>query len=118
MPLKTVLLVDDVDANRLTAKWFLSNFGYEVECARTAEEALAVFDPQIHDAVITDNTMSWMTGGEMAHIIKLRSPTTPVIMYSGTPPVDRSCLDIFIQKPAHLMVLMEALDKVLGGVQD
>jgi CheY-like chemotaxis protein len=115
MPLKTVLLVDDVDASRIMAKWFLSNFGYEVESVRTAEEALALFNPRVHDAVITDNTMPCLTGAEMAHIIKLRSPATPVIMFSGSPPEDRSCLDVVIQKPAHLMTLKDALDTLFGG---
>jgi CheY-like chemotaxis protein len=117
MPLKTVLLVDDVDASRIMAKWFLSNFGYEVEPVRTAEEALVLFNPEVHDAVITDNSMPCMTGEEMAHIIKLRSPATPVIMYSGLPPEDRSCLDVVIQKPAHLMMLKDALDTLFSGTE-
>jgi CheY-like chemotaxis protein len=112
---KTVLLVDDVDASRLVSKWFLWNFGYEVDSARTAEEALILFDAKVHDAVITDNSMPGMTGLEMAHIIKLRSPKTPVIMFSGALPEDRSCLDVAIQKPAHLMAIKDALDKLCGG---
>jgi len=109
---RTILLVDDMDASRITAKWFLGSFGYQVECARTAEEALILFKPQVHDAVITDNSMPWMTGAEMARIIKFRSPRTPVIMFTGSPPEDRSCLDIVIQKPAHLLALKDALDSL------
>ena len=101
-----------MDASRITAKWFLGSFGYQVECARTAEEALILFKPQVHDVVITDNSMPWMSGAEMARIIKLRSPLTPIIMFSGSPPQDRSCLDIVIQKPAHLLALKDALESV------
>ena len=115
MLLKTVLLVDDVNASRIMAKWFLSNFGYEVEPVRNAEEALVLFDPQVHDAVVTDNRMALMSGSEMAHIIKLRSPKTPVIMYSGAPPEDQGCVDVVIQKPAHLMMLKEALDTLFSA---
>lgn len=117
MLLKTVLLVDDVDASRIMAKWFLSNFGYEVEPVRTAEEALGMFNPQVHDVVITDNRMAAMSGTEMAHVIKLRSPTTPIIMYTGAPPQDRACVDVVIQKPAHLMMLKDALDTLFSGRQ-
>lgn len=114
LPLKVILLVDDRDELRVTMKWFLTNFGYEVDSARNAEEALVLFDPKIHNLVITDNSMPGMTGVEMSHIIKLRSPATPVVMFSGNPPADRSCLDFLIRKPAHLMELKEAVDKLMA----
>ena len=112
---KIILLVDDDDDLRTTTKWFLSNFGFTVESARSAEEALAVFDPKTHDMIITDNSMPRMTGAEMAHIIKLRSPSTPVLMYTGHPPEDVSCLDLVIQRPAHMLALKEGVDKLLAG---
>ena len=111
--LKTILLVDDVDDCRVTTKWFLTNFGYAVDSARNAEEALALFNSQIHDVVITDNSMPGMSGSEMAHIIKLRSPSTPVLMYSGSAPADRSCVDLVIQRPSHLLALKEGVERIL-----
>ena len=111
---KTILLVDDLDDLRVTVKWFLSNFGFAVESARNAEEALALFDPKTHDVIVTDNSMPGMTGAEMAHIIKLRSPSTPVLMYTGRLPEDRSCLDLVIQKPAHMLALKEGVDRLLA----
>ena len=113
-PVKTILLVDDGDDIRVTTKWFLTSFGYAVDAARTAEEALALFNPTIHDLVVTDNVMPGMTGAEMAHVIKLRSPSTPVLMYSGNPPDDRACLDLVIQRPTHLLTLREAVEKLLA----
>jgi CheY-like chemotaxis protein len=113
--LPTFLLVDDNDASRVATKWFLNNFGFEVDSARSAEEALALFDAHTHDLVITDNSMPAMSGAELAHIIKLRSPSTPVIMFSGAPPADHSCLDRVIQKPAHLLSLKEAAEHLLGA---
>ena len=112
--LKTILLVDDGDDCRVATKWFLTNFGFTVAAVRTAEEALALFDPAIHDLVVTDNAMPGMTGAEMAHVIKLRSPSTPVLMYSGNPPDDRSCLDAVVQRPAHLLTLRDAADRLLA----
>jgi CheY-like chemotaxis protein len=111
---KRVLLVDDADGSRIIAKWFLGYFGYAVDSARCAEDALAVFDPKIHDAVITDNSMPGMSGVELAGVIKLRSPSTPVIMHTGSLPEDRSCLDMVLQKPSHLLEIKEALDKLLA----
>jgi len=111
--LKTILLVDDEDDCRIATKWFLNSFGYAVDSVRGAEEALALFDPKIHDLVITDNSMPGMSGGEMAHIIKLRSPATPVLMYTGAPPDDRACLDLVIQRPTHLLAVKEAVEALL-----
>jgi DNA-binding response OmpR family regulator len=110
----TVLLVDDRDETRVLTRLFLSNFGYCVDSARSAEEGLAVFNPKVHDIVVTDNTMPGMTGAEMAHVIKMRSPTTPILMYTGMIPRDCSCLDAVIQRPAHLMTLKEEIQVLLN----
>jgi CheY-like chemotaxis protein len=72
-----------------------------------------MFDPKLHDLVLTDNSMPGMSGAEMAHVIKLRSPSTPVLMYTGRPPEDQSCLDLVIQRPTHLLKLKEAVDRLL-----
>jgi CheY-like chemotaxis protein len=110
---KTILLVDDQDEFRITTKWFLSSFGFVVESARTAQEALAVFDPKVHDLVVTDNSMPGMSGAELAHVIKLRSPSTPVLMCSGSLPGDRTSLDLAIEKPIPLLKLKETVDTML-----
>ena len=115
--MNTILLVDDRDDCRVTTKWFLANFGYEVDSVPGAEEALARFDPKVHDLVITDNSMPGMSGAELAHVIKMRSPTTPVIMYTGEPPEDRTCLDMVIKRPTHLLALKEAVEALLAREQ-
>jgi|ERR1035438_5899690 DNA-binding response OmpR family regulator len=109
-----ILLVDDSDDIRITTKWFLTAFGYMVDSASNAEEALLLFNPEVHDLVITDNSMPGMSGVEMAHVIKLRSATTPVVMYTGRLPDDRSCLDLVIERPTHLLALKEAIEKLLA----
>jgi len=111
---RTILLVDDCLETRLMTKWFLDYVGYVVQAFPNAEEALAQFDPKIHDLVVTDNSMPWMTGAEMARIIKLRSPSTPVVMYTGAPPEDRTSLDALIQRPSPLPSLKEAVDQLLA----
>jgi CheY-like chemotaxis protein len=113
----TILLVDSFDACRVTTKWFLSTFGYVVESVRSAAEALALFNPSIHDVVVTDNLMLGLTGVEMAHIIKQRSPTTPVVLYSEDIPDDQSCLDLVIQRPIHLLVLKDAVGRLAVKTQ-
>ena len=111
---RRILLVDDGDDSRITTKWFLTNFGYAVDAVRTASEALTLFDPEVHALVVTDNAMPGMTGMEMALMIKQRSPSTPILMYSGNPPEERSGLDLVVQRPTHLLALKDAVDKLLG----
>ena len=111
---KTILLVDDRDDIRVATKWFFTTFGYMVDSASNAEEALLLFNPEVHDLVITDNSMPGMTGVEMAHVIKLRSAPTPVVMYTGRLPDDRSCLDLVIERPTHLLALKEAIEKLVA----
>jgi DNA-binding response OmpR family regulator len=108
-----ILLVDDGRNTHLMTKWFLGSFGYIVEVVRSAEEALAVFDPSIHDLVITNNAMPGMTGVEMAHIVKLRAPKTPVLMYSGTVAALPSCVDAMLRRPTHLLKLKQAVEELL-----
>jgi len=96
------------------AKWFFTNFGYAVDSARTAAEALILFDPKVHDVVITDNEMPGLSGVELAHVVKMRSPGTLVVMFTGHPPAERSCLDVVVQKPAPLMDLRETLERKLA----
>ncbi|MGA2248582.1 MAG: response regulator [Verrucomicrobiota bacterium] len=110
---KTILIVDDDDDTRILTKMFLNNFGFEVDSANSTSDALARFDPVLHDLVLTDNSMEGMTGGEMAHIIKLRSPTTPVVMCTGNPPSDCSSVDIMIKKPTFLLAIKDAIDTLL-----
>jgi DNA-binding NtrC family response regulator len=110
--LRTILLVDDRDDCRLTTKWFLGSFGFFVESARNAEEALALFDPKVHDLVITDNSMPGMSGVEMAHVIKLRSARTPILMCSGHLPDDTTCIDLTLERPVHLLRLKDAAEQL------
>lgn len=111
--LGTILLVDDDVDIRLLTKEFLNNFGYVVDCANSGVEALARFNPTLHDLVLTDNSMPGMTGGEMAQAIKLQSPSTPVLMCSGNPPNDCSSIDVVIKKPTYLLAIKDAIDRLL-----
>ena len=113
---KTILLVDEEHKYRITARWLLGNFGFIVESARTAKDALSLFNAKTHAVVVTDNSLNGMSGTELAHVIKMRSPSTPVIMCSALLPEDRTCLDVLIQKPVSLLALKAEIERVLAGL--
>ena len=110
-----MLLVDDNDDSRVLTKWFFDTLGYAVDSARSAEEALSLFNPETHGMVLTDNSMPGMTGAELSHAIKLRSPRTPIVMHTGHPPHDLSCVDLLIPKPANLIEVEQSLSKLLAN---
>ena len=107
-----MLVDDDADTRQLT-KMFLNNYGYEVDSTDSASEALELFNPFRHDLILTDNSMSGMTGGELARIIKQISPATPVVMCSGNPPNDCSGIDVVIKKPTYLLAIKDVINKLL-----
>ncbi len=59
--------------------------------------------------------MLGMSGLEMARVIKKQAPWTPILMCTGMPPADCSCVDLVIQKPAHLLEIKEAVDRLLAA---
>jgi CheY-like chemotaxis protein len=111
----TILLVEDSDACRTTTMAYLARAGFTVDAAPTGEDALAVFDPQVHQLVVTDNAMPGISGRELARIIKLQSPSTPILMYSGSPPADCRDLDAVLLKDSQPVLLRTLLEKLLRG---
>lgn len=113
--LKSILLVDHDDASRIATKWFLAYFSFEIHSARSGEEALALFDCDVHDLIITENILPGLNGQELAHVIKMRAPFTPVIMYTSEPPKHCDSLDRVILKPTQLLILQETADELIAS---
>lgn len=80
----TVLLVDDEELIRLSTADMLSELGYRVLEACSAEEALALLN-QGHrpDIVITDHLMPGMSGTDFARMLQRDRPSTRVLLVSG-----------------------------------
>jgi PAS domain S-box-containing protein len=80
----TALLVDDEDVVRMSTADMLTELGYEVFEAPSAEEAMRLFNSGIRfDVLITDHLMAGMTGVDLARAIRDRRPDTPVLIVSG-----------------------------------
>jgi CheY-like chemotaxis protein len=58
--------------------------GFEVALAGNGVEALAAFIESSFDLVLTDLQMPAMDGSKLAQLVKERSPSTPVILLTGT----------------------------------
>jgi PAS domain S-box-containing protein len=80
----TALLVDDEDLVRMSTADMLTDLGYSVVDASSAEDALQMVDEGLApDLLITDHLMPGMTGTELARKVRSRCPDLPVLLVSG-----------------------------------
>jgi CheY-like chemotaxis protein len=117
-PQRRILVVDDEPLVCDAVRMMLDFDGHLVRTAGNGKEALAIFDSDQFDLVITDFEMPAMKGDELAAAIKARAPNQPVVMItayaemlqaSGNP---LTGIDLIISKPFLLENLREAIAKV------
>jgi PAS domain S-box-containing protein len=80
-----ILFLDDEEALANIGKVMLERMGYTVTAHTHSFEALADFehDPKKFDLVITDQTMPYMTGTDLAHRMLQIRPDLPIILCTG-----------------------------------
>jgi CheY-like chemotaxis protein len=117
IPQKKVLVVDDEPVVCDAVKMMLIFDGHTVDTASSAKEALALFDQDKYDLVITDYAMPVMKGDELALAIKARAPGQPVILITAYAEMLKASnaplhgVDFVISKPFLLEDLREAVAK-------
>jgi DNA-binding NtrC family response regulator len=82
---ETVLLVEDESGVRALAETILSRLGYKVLVADCGENAVKVWDEARGriDILLTDVIMPNMSGGDLAHKLREKSPGLKVLFMSG-----------------------------------
>ena len=91
----TALVVDDEELVRLITADMLTDLGYDVIEAASAEEALRVIGNAGRvDLVVTDHLMPGMSGTELAHTIRESRPCLKVLIISGYAEVDDIASDL------------------------
>ncbi len=91
---KRVLVLGDDPAMLERVASTLTNAGYLVTMARSAEDALAVLDRKEHDAAILDQEISASDASDLVRALRRRAPGMPVLLLS---------------EPANLQAAVEAL---------
>jgi PAS domain S-box-containing protein len=80
----TVLIVDDEECIRLSTSSMLTELGFEVHEAPSAEKALQFMNARLNiDILITDHLMPGMTGVELARSVKAVHPSVKILIISG-----------------------------------
>jgi two-component system, response regulator PdtaR len=114
----TVLVVDDNPILRLTLAQEISEAGFKVREAATADEAETVLQTGAAiDLIVTDVEMPGSHDGlALAMFVRSHYPNTPVIVVSGKAPQTRvaSVADAFFSKPYDVGSLIRRVSALLG----
>ena len=81
-----ILLVDDNAVVRDMLVDLVGSLGYAADAASSGAEALALFDQNHYDIVLTDLLMPGMSGWEVLAAVRQRNPRIPVVIITGTAP--------------------------------
>jgi signal transduction histidine kinase len=111
-----VLVADDQPLLCEILSEYLTNDCHSVVTAKDGREALERFSEGKFDLVITDQVMPKMTGDQLAGAIKTRSPSTPVVLVTGSTQALGSRIgqvtDYVLNKPVSVIDLRHALIRV------
>lgn len=114
-----ILAVDDHPVQTELIAQALAGDWHVVATATSGRDAIARFDSEHFDLVITDKAMPGMSGDQLAAAIKAREPGTPIIMLTGFGRIGEGedlseFVDLLVAKPASLRDLREAITKVMN----
>jgi PAS domain S-box-containing protein len=119
----TILVVDDEEMILNVGRQMLERIGYRVYVARSAKEAMALFEAHRAgiDLVILDMIMPEMGGGRLFDHLRTIDPEVKVLLSSGYGNdgqaweiLERGCKG-FIQKPFSLVELSRKVTEILAG---
>src|SRR5262245_43098858 len=118
---RRILVVDDEPFVSDAVKMMLMFDGHKVDTASSGQEALALFEKEKYDLVITDYAMPVMKGDELATTIKARTPGQPIVLITAYAEMLKAShhpltgVDFVISKPFLLENLREAITKATSA---
>jgi len=113
----TLLIVDDEQTLARSAKAFLSDHGYEVEVAGTAEKAVELLESLQPDVVFADVRLPGMSGIDLLKRIQAFDPLIPVIMLTAFGSIEGAVEAVklgafdYVKKPVDLEELRLLADR-------
>jgi len=89
--------------------------GYRAEYAYNGNDALAKFEREKFDMLVTDYRMDGMNGVELARLIHQKAPEVPVIIVTGYAP-EEPCGDVsaWLEKQDLFPALLDKIRLLLG----
>ncbi len=91
--------------------------GCDVVLAEDGVEALAIFNENSFDLVLTDLQIPIVDGSRLAHFIKERAPNTPVILLTGadSETVCKKAKNCYIDSVIFKPFKLEDFEKTVNG---
>jgi nitrogen-specific signal transduction histidine kinase/CheY-like chemotaxis protein len=113
-----VMLVDDEEVVRISTADMLTDFGYRVLEADSAEAALALLNEGARpDLLVTDHLMPGMSGVDLVREIRKSVPDLPVLIVSGYAESEGIAPDLpRLTKPFRSADLAASLSALIVGV--
>lgn len=113
-----LLLIEDNGIALKTLEYLLTQQGYTFKSATTGEQALALFQEEPFDLIVTDIGLPGISGNELSKNIRTQS-SIPIIALTGHDQgeVKEECLNAGINevlsKPAQIEVVHETIQKLM-----
>ncbi len=114
-----ILVVDDEPSILSLLQEALSQWGYQVTCASTVEEALVALGTELFDAALTDIRMPDMSGLDLLRAIKKQDESIEVIVMTGYPTISSAVEALkegaydYLSKPLILDELRHLITRVM-----
>ena len=114
-----ILVVDDEPSILTLLQEALSQWGYQVTCASTAQEALVALRAGLFDAALTDIRMPDMSGLDLLREIKKQDDSIEVIVMTGYPTITSAVEALkegaydYLSKPLILDELRHLMARVM-----
>ena len=113
--MKAILFVDDHEVLARLSCEILEMQGYRAEYAYNASDALAKFERDKFDMLVTDYRMEGMNGLELAKLVRQKAPEVPVIIVTGYAPVEPSAdVNAWLEKQDLFPALLDKIKLFLG----
>lgn len=118
-----ILLVEDDSTLSFIVQDALTREGFEVICAPNGEAGLKIFNEANPDIIVADVMMPRMDGFEMVRIIRLTSPSVPVLFLTARTALDDVVKGFefgandYIRKPFQILELAVRIKALLKRKQ-
>lgn len=119
-----ILVVEDNLAIRQRSAEALTSSGYQVETAEDGAAGWETLQRSNYDLLITDNTMPKVSGVELVKMLRAARMTLPVVMVSGSIPLEALNGDSSLRLAATLLKpftkaeLLATVEKVLRATEE
>jgi CheY-like chemotaxis protein len=114
----SILIVDDEPAIRMILDKVFTRAGYRVRTAANGAEAMALFEHEEFDALLSDVVMPCMNGHELARWVAVNYPAVRTVLMSGYDLTCQKCACsprcMLLNKPFNPREATQLVERVLG----